>query len=78
MGARVAEPVMTIILNHTIVPARSKSEASPLVCHIFNLSAESAAGADLASGPINDTLKLLLRPWGPVWKRGTSKGNIIT
>ncbi len=50
---------MAMILNHTIVPARTKSEAARWFADNFDLSAESTAEVHFASVSVNGTLKLL-------------------
>ena len=49
---------MTIILNHTIVPARDKSAAAEFFARIFGLHADPNDG-HFAPVRINDTLTLL-------------------
>ncbi len=50
---------MTLILNHTIVPARDKGEAARWFAHIFDRTAESDGEGHFASVRVNETLKLL-------------------
>ena len=49
---------MTIVLNHTIVPARDKAAAARFFARVFGLKVEEKAG-HFAPVRVNDTLTLL-------------------
>lgn len=48
---------MTIVLNHTIVPARDKEASARFFAHLFGLPYQSGAG-HFAPVRVNDTLTL--------------------
>jgi catechol 2,3-dioxygenase-like lactoylglutathione lyase family enzyme len=50
---------MTIVLNHTIVPARNKREAARWFAETFGLPFDEAAVEHFAPVRVNDTLTLL-------------------
>jgi catechol 2,3-dioxygenase-like lactoylglutathione lyase family enzyme len=50
---------MTIVLNHTIVPARNKRDAARWFARIFGLPFDEAAAEHFAPVRVNDTLTLL-------------------
>jgi catechol 2,3-dioxygenase-like lactoylglutathione lyase family enzyme len=49
---------MTVVLNHTIVPARNKQEAAGWFAQVFGLSADGSEG-HFASVRVNETLTFL-------------------
>ncbi len=50
---------MTIVLNHTIVPARNQREAARWFAGIFGLPFDEAAAGHFAPVRVNDALTLL-------------------
>jgi catechol 2,3-dioxygenase-like lactoylglutathione lyase family enzyme len=50
---------MTIVLNHTIVPARNKRDAARWFARIFDRPFDEAAAEHFAPVRVNDTLTLL-------------------